>query len=39
MKYYVKELTTLKIRGYLVASFWLILNLLKINDECYKKRV
>lgn len=37
MKYYVNELTALKIRGYLVASFKLIVNLLKTNDECYKK--
>lgn len=37
MKYYVKELTTLKTRGYLVTSFKLILNLLKINYKCYKK--
>lgn len=37
MKYYVKELATLKTRGYLVASFKLIFNLLKINDQSYKK--
>lgn len=38
MKYYVKDLATLKTRGYLVASFRLISNLLKINDESCKTR-
>lgn len=36
MTYYVKDLATLKTRSYLVASFKLIFNLLKINDESYK---
>ena len=36
MKFYVKELTTLKISRYLATIFKLVLNLLKINDKVIK---